>query len=377
MTRSPARLLARPTVTLLAALALAGGGGVLAASPAAVQTPLSPAGPARTLTSTVTGLACANVDRLRLCSHGDDAALRPSTAAGEKGAQAATSSTRIGCYGDGTSGARVVAAYLRPTGSVDRFAQYVDRFRGWAGAVEKSVDDSAHQTKGARHVRFATTPGSSCSLQIVRLTLPADAFSSFTGTVQALQKRGFDHEGSKYLLWTDASGYCGVASTYDDDKLGSDNLNNGRLPTYARVDRTCWGYAEGHEVMHMLGGISPHAPHATAGFHCNDGSDLMCYDDGSARSTQHPVCGSAQARLFDCRHDDYFSTAPTRGSWLAGHWNVAFSSFLSPAWTESAPPAPAPSAAPTPGTEDPSVGSNPSSSPRPIVSLPPLGTGGA
>jgi hypothetical protein len=387
MTRSPSHRLPLAVTGLALGLALAGNGLGTTASlvAAAQQTPLLPTalvadalpGGAVVTAKAVTGLACSSLLSLRLCTHGDDTALQPraTTAAGEKGTQASTSSTRIGCYGDGTSGPRIITAYVRPVGSADRYAQYVDRFRGWAGALETSVDDSAHQTKGARHVRFATTAGTGCSLRILRLTLPGDAFRSFASTVQALQDQGFDHAGSKYLLWTDASGYCGVASTYDDDKPTSDNFNNGRLPTYARVDRTCWGYAEAHEVMHMLGGISPHAPHGTAGYHCNDGAELMCYDDGSARSTQHAVCGSSHARLFDCRSDDYFSTAPARGSWLAKHWNVATSSFLSPAWSEAttAPPGPSPEPSATAASGDAAAGADqPSPAPQPVVSLPPL-----
>ena len=314
----------------------------------------------------VTGLTCRTLDRLPVCTHGDDTAVGPRTVNGESGAAPAPmSATRVGCYGDGTSGNRITAVYLRPIGSADRYADYADRFRGWAGALEKAFDDSAHQTRGARHIRFTSSAGAGCTLSILRLTLPSSAFASFTSTIQALQQRGFDRAGSKYLLWTDASTYCGIASMYDDDTPGQDNLNNGSLPTYARVDRSCWGYAEAHEVMHMLGGVSARAPHGTAGFHCNDGVEVMCYDDGSARATQHRVCGSEHARLFDCHSDDYFSTAPAAGSWLAGHWNVAFSSFLSPAWSEPAPTPPAPE-------EETSSDPAADPAPTPLVSLPPL-----
>jgi len=194
MTRSAASRLLRPSAGLLATCALA-----LAGNGLAVQVALTPAAassqlpaPVGRITTAVgaqvtaaaraaTGLACQAVGTLKVCSHGDDAELQPSSAAGERGSQASTSSTKVGCYGDGVSGPRVVAAYLRPEGSVDHFAQYAGKFRGWAGAIETAINASAHQTKGARHLRFATTPGSGCSLRILRLTLPASAFGTCSG----------------------------------------------------------------------------------------------------------------------------------------------------------------------------------------------------
>lgn len=312
-------------------------------------------------------VACSLVGSLRLCSHGDDAAV---AAGGEASSQQlSTASTRIGCYGDGRSGSRVQAVYARPVGAANRLGSYQSSFRGWAGALEKAVNDSAHQTGGARHIRFATTAsGSGCVLDVRAVALPANAFTSFAATVSALQRQGLDAPNVKYLIWSEASGVCGMASAYEDSSPSKDNLNNGLYPTYARVDRKCWGYAETHELTHMLGGVQKGAPHATAGLHCRDGRDVMCYADGTAGSRQVSVCAAAQARLLDCRHDDYFSTAPPAGSWLATHWNIANSGFLAPGWTEpAAQAAPANAGAePSGGTEPAPV--NPSPTPSPTRS---------
>lgn len=361
-------------------------GAALASAPPAAASPVgaharpvtAPSPPALVDASTVGAAArfgCSTLSGLRVCSHGDDRQLRAAQAGQEgSGRAASTTSTRIGCYGDGRSGARIQAVYARPVTSPDRLPGMLASFRGWAGALEKVVNDSAHQTKGARHVRFATkASGAGCQLDVLALALPADAFSSFSATISALRNQGLAAKQTKYLVWADASGYCGMASMYDDTKPTADNFNNGGYPTYARIDRRCWGYAEAHEVVHMLGGVQKGAPHATAGRHCRDGNDLMCYDDGTAGSRQVATCPSSQAALLDCGHDDYFSTAPAAGSWLASHWNVAASAFLAPGWSDPAPtgsPAPTsdpqPAATASPGPADPS----PKPSASPLLPLP-------
>lgn len=323
------------------------------------------------------GLTCATSSAgTPLCTPAEDDAFEAASTGGS------TSTPRggtIGCYGDGTSGPRVRAVYARPQSAPDRYAASLPSIREWAAGISRQFDSSASRTNGRRHVRFATTPGTDCALVVLDVALPDAAFSSFRATIDALQARGLQTPSSKYLVWSDGSGFCGMGTTYADDSPGLDNLNNSSLPGYARIDRRCWGKVETHELVHMLGGVQRSAPNATASFHCSDGLDALCYDDASAGSRQRQVCAAEQSYLLDCRNDDYFSTAAPRGSYLQTHWNVARSSFLSSTLRDGAAAA-KPSPAPSPGTSAPGGSPAPAATPTPSPSssapprplLPPL-----
>lgn len=308
-----------------------------------------------------------------LCLHGEDTA--PGSVEAASGSTGTTGTTgEIGCYGNGTDGRRVRAVYARSQSSPDRYAESLASIRSWAAGVSAQFDESAVRTGGRRHVRYATTPGPSCSVVVLSVTLPDSAFGSFKATVDALEQRGLDAAYSKYLVWADTDRVCGLATSYVDDSPGLDNINNGSFPSYARIDRRCWGKVETHELVHMLGGVQRSATNATAGFHCSDGLDVMCYDDGTAGSTQRAVCGKERVRILDCRNDDYFSTAAPRGSYLQTHWNTARSSFLAATLSDpAAASAPRSSASPSPSPEPsrpPEEIEDPLSVPLPALQLP-------
>jgi hypothetical protein len=260
----------------------------------------------------------------------------------------------IVCTGDGVDGNRVQAVYAYPADGPDNYDAVAPYIRQWAGLADRVLNDSAAETGGVRHVRFVTD--ASCQVDVARVALTPEGVASLAGTAADLHVQGFDRPDRKYLVWVDAYLYCGVATVEPDDQPGQNNANNGgrQAGMIGRIDRGCWGNpasaAEAHELVHILGGVQPSAPQGTWNYHCSDESDLMCYDDDytadgfvGSHGELVPltfICPKAHERLLDCNHDDYFSTSPD--GWLAQHWNVADSSFLTSEGPPSAPDSDAP-----------------------------------
>lgn len=149
--------------------------------------------------------------------------------------------------------------------------------------------------------------------------------NSFNRTVNELQAAGYNRTDRKYMVFVDANIHCGLSGFIDDDQPSLSNANNFG-PSYGRVDTGCWSaHAFAHELTHTLGGVQLSAPNASGGCHC----DIMCYADAPNYPTMRFGCANlAKEYRLDCNHDDYISTAPAAGSYLATHWNVANSDFL-------------------------------------------------
>ena len=259
-------------------------------------------------------------------------------------AAAAADGGTVPCYGTGSDGYRVQLVYARLSTAADRFPTYEDSFRSWAARVDSVANQSAAETGGTRHVRFVTD--ASCNPEIAQVSLSSAAMSSFSSMVSELHAQGFNRTDRKYLVWSDANVYCGISELYVDDSADATpgrNYNNGSpfiQGSIGRIDNGCWGLSnmvEAHELLHLLGGVQTSAPHATPGYHCWDDADRLCYADGSTSHAILQICPPAHEALYDCNHDDYFSTAPPAGSYLSTHWNTANSAFLSAQGSSSAP----------------------------------------
>ena len=278
------------------------------------------------------------------CFHGPDPApegvdvsvsrppqLAPSEAP-TPGTAAATGAVQ--CHGDGTTGPRVQLVYARAADRADRYATYLATFRQIAAQIDDVFVQSAAETGGIRHVRYVTD--SACAPIVANVVLSTAGDDNISNTTNELEARGFNRSDRKYLVWMDANVYCGIAEIYNDDRPTPDNYNNGNPAVsgmFARVDSGCWGLSganlvEAHELMHNLGGVQTSAPHATPYNHCTDDYDRMCYSDGSGSPLSVVCPTSTHERVFDCNHDDYFSTSPRAGTYLSGRWNAAGSAFL-------------------------------------------------
>ena len=279
----------------------------------------------------------------RGCSHGPDPAPEgvdvrvargPRQAGSEAGVPVTAGAAQVPCYGDGSTGPRVQLVYARASDRPDRYAEFLPSFQAIAARLDAVFVQSAAETGGERHVRFVTD--ASCTPVVNRAVLSAAGDDDIDATIGDLVAQGFSRSDRKYLVWMDANVYCGIAEVYDDDRPGLDNPNNGNPSVpgmVARVDNGCWGLSslvEAHELMHNLGGVQSTAPRGTSRNHCTDDYDRMCYNDGSGEPVTVVCPAASHDALFDCNHDDYFTTArPGPTQYLASHWNTANSVFLS------------------------------------------------
>ena len=231
--------------------------------------------------------------------------------------------------------------YVYVSGRENRRSTYATSFRSWAADVDALFRESAAETGGSRRLRWVTNVD--CLLAVPAVAVSTLAESNFATMISELSALGYNRNDRKYMVWFDSdprnSTMCGIATVYADDQP-TGNINDA-VTGYARADYACWNYSEPHELMHTLGAVQRTAPHATNGSHCTDEYDQMCYQDAPT-SVMSVVCPADHDRLFDCGHDDYFSTSPTPGSYLATHWNTANSSWLVTDALDTTPPVAAP-----------------------------------
>jgi hypothetical protein len=248
---------------------------------------------------------------------------------------------------------KVVYAYA--SDQANHFTTWRDSLQADVSRIEQYL---ALQTGGRRALRFDM--GTSCGPQYLDITVVAlpQPSSYYFDSASFPDQSTFDHlaqdvwgalgalPGPRDVfiltegLTSDPT--WGIAEVTGDDRASASNISNGggftaSMWTPAGEAPNPMGWQPTvmlHEITHNLGGVEQSAPHHTSGWHCWDGSDVMCYDDGSSGSQYYttsmclPNGGNAITDTYDCGHDDYFNPDPPAGSYLATHWNLYDSDFF-------------------------------------------------
>ena len=155
----------------------------------------------------------------------------------------------IVCDEDAANNHRVQVMYVRAEDVVDRYSDYLVSIRNWAADADQIYDNSAHETNGDRHIRFVTDEN--CEIVVLQVVVSATGDDFFRATVFELTQLGYNSNERKYVIFMDASVYCGIATITFDSLPGADNGNN-LYSGYARMDNGCWnGVVAAHELTHI------------------------------------------------------------------------------------------------------------------------------
>jgi hypothetical protein len=264
-----------------------------------------------------------------MCTHGPDPAppgVDISQSAAPLVMPAGVTATSIVCDGNGTSGKRTQVLYARASDKADRYSQFASSIQVWVAQADQIYHDSAAETGGDRRIRFVHD--ANCNVTVLNVVVSATGDDNISNTMSELSTLGYNRTDRKYMIFMDATVYCGIGTIYGSDTASASNPNNGG-PSYGRTDSGCWaGWTAAHEHMHNLGGVQNTAPYTSGGYHCVDEYDVMCYSDFPNYPPMQFLCASTHANLFDCNHNDYYHTNPPAGNYLATHWNAANSQYL-------------------------------------------------
>jgi hypothetical protein len=273
--------------------------------------------------------------------------------------QANAGNQSVNCESDGIEGKRIEVVYLYPAGTRNKERDRIPVLYRALNKLDRVWNSAADPFD--QHPRWLCRPNGPRPIitTVQGPPIGSDGVYTFAEVVRALKRAGYASTSRVYLIFADhvhsAFAPGGQATTDDDDRPSSSNLNN-IGPAYAMVDAgdTRWNWSRMwagalHELGHALGAVQCTAPHSTCRpgelghHHCWDEHDVMCYDDGGSYykgrdqvadspddRTVSVRCGegSTAADQWDCGKDDYFNIAPVSGSYLATHWNLAMSGFV-------------------------------------------------
>ncbi len=250
---------------------------------------------------------------------------------------------------------QIKVIYARPAGAPNRFREFADLMQADISLIEQKL---AQESGGRKALRFDL--GTDCGpgyldIRSVVMNQPKENYlldlgfnfsrvkEELRGLIQSVggRRNAFVVMDGLYENQTWAPTYSTGELRLNSDLAGPNAPNNlgGLLAFHWLRSDYSPGYnpdgfdpsATLHEIAHGLGAVSLTAPHSTLAGHCNDGADLMCYEDGGLRQQQSASCPRGDGifpEQFDCNKDDYFSPTPNPGSYLAQKFNLFDSPFM-------------------------------------------------
>jgi hypothetical protein len=287
------------------------------------------------------------VEGVVTCTHGGDEPVAEIAGGPGTRALAPRRPRPAPCPGNGRSGRRVRVLLGYPSDTARPDPSDARPLIKRTVAMADSNLDAQSPTVVGQHYRFWCRRDRRVTVSVVALAaIGGDSAYSFNEVVASLAAAGFDRGQFVYSVFVVNIECCypygGQGSLAIDDEPDPDtNANNGAYPRYSMIrfstgsTTSSLAHVFQHETGHNLGAVQNSAPHASGGFHCFETLDVMCYNDGgsyfSGGGTLVPGCPTAMPDgqyTFDCNGDDYYNVAPGRRSYLANHWNLANSNWL-------------------------------------------------
>jgi hypothetical protein len=232
--------------------------------------------------------------------------------------------------------------YAHPTDVADSWATKSATILSTIATANGALHDAATATGGVADIKVQCDSGGSIVVFDAALahTRATTTFSTVSSDLTAL---GYSEINAKHWVFVDGGSTdicsCGVGNVYGDDTLVAGNLNNGAsgtVPEFSVDYAMTSAHIALHELSHNMGAVQHSAPHSTwlppsddpNAWHCNDGLDTMCYNDGGhntggrCSSSNFYCAGVCSVEVYDCMKDDYFNRAPSSSNYLFTHWNI-------------------------------------------------------
>ncbi|MBV8527687.1 MAG: Ig-like domain repeat protein [Candidatus Dormibacteraeota bacterium] len=260
--------------------------------------------------------------------------IRALSATAAASASTAVAASTTGVCADPATHAHVELYYAHFAGQADNFGAHVSDLQNMFNLVDQNYIDYDSKSYGGPDMHLFVECAGDGNPAIHDIALSTTQGStSFSTIVSDMQNQGHNSSLAHYWVWTDGnptSGYAGQSSVIGDDSASANNAINSSNAYSVNYGYSAAGGGAGifaHENGHAMGAVQLSAPDSTGAWHCTDGTDVMCYNDGGPAAGGYTSgdCPSAPngTSILDCHRDNYFNPCPASGSYLSNHWDIA------------------------------------------------------